>query len=336
MILIDSVYVNTGGSLILLKYLVSTLEKMEIDVFYLFDIRVQEVFNFIDKKNCKFIKNSNFERFKFYKDMRFSNLKKVLCFGNAPPVIRLDIPVYVYFHNQTLIKTHQDMNFKNYILTLCKQGFVHFYKKNVDIWFVQNNYMRENLALKYFNGFDNHIINMPFYPEILYPDNIKRIPNTFLYVSTTYPHKNHNRLIEAFCASYDDISKGELILTVPFSDKELCSLIDEKKSIGYPITNLGFIDRDKLIIKYKECEYLIFPSLAETFGLGLVEAIDGGCKVIAADLPYTYEVCEPSFTFDPLSTTDIQKSITFAIENQLAHSTKHIQNDINKLISYLK
>ena len=52
-------------------------------------------------------------------------------------------------------------------------------------------------------------------------------------------------------------------------------------------------DRLTLQKEYLSSEFLMFPSLTESFGLGLIEAIECGCKVIGADLPYTYEVCEP-------------------------------------------
>ncbi|MDN5489885.1 MAG: glycosyltransferase, partial [Acinetobacter sp.] len=108
-----------------------------------------------------------------------------------------------------------------------------------------------------------------------------------------------------------------------------------KKSEGYPIVNVGFVSRDRLINLYKSNEYLIFPSLAESFGLGLAEAIDGGCKVLGADLPYTYEVCNPSLVFDPYNVNGIENAIITAITQELTSSNKVISNDINQLILLL-
>ena len=335
MILIDSVYVNEGGGLVLLKYLVTTLEKLDLDVYYLFDERVHNVFSNINANRCQFIKNSNFLRSKFYKNLDQNFISKVFCFGNAPPVYNLNVPVYVYFHNPTLIETHSDMNFSTKLKCFFKQIFVNYYKKNVDIWFVQSTYMQKKLASKYFLNNSEKIKVLPFYPQLSFSNQVDRLKNSFLYVSTTYPHKNHVRLIDAFCAAYDNVKKGKLTLTVPFSDKAICELICKKVSEGYPINNLGFIKRDDLSMIYKSSEYLIFPSLAETFGLGLAEAIDGGCKVIGADLLYTYEVCQPSLTFDPFSIISIQKAIEYSILNELKSSKKIIDNDINKLIEYL-
>ena len=46
---------------------------------------------------------------------------------------------------------------------------------------------------------------------------------------------------------------------------------------------------------------MVFPSLAESFGLPLVEAMAAGCPVAAADRPYAREVAGPAAVyFDPL------------------------------------
>lgn len=66
MILIDSVYINNGGGLVLLKYLVNSLKNRQ-DIFYLFDDRVSNIFELSSLANKKFISNSILERHIFYK-----------------------------------------------------------------------------------------------------------------------------------------------------------------------------------------------------------------------------------------------------------------------------
>ena len=154
-------------------------------------------------------------------------------------------------------------------------------------------------------------------------------------MSNSAPHKNHENLITAFCNAYEQTKQGSLVITVPPSNVELCQLVVEKQKLGFPIENVGFVDRDDLIKLYLSHEYLIFPSLAESFGLGLAEAIDGGCKVIASDLPYTYQVCQPSLTFNPRSIESIESAIIKAVFQELPDSNKIITNDINQLILLL-
>jgi glycosyltransferase involved in cell wall biosynthesis len=335
MLLLDAVYINNGGGLILLKHLIDFIQKKSLDFFCLLDLRVENCFNNISVNRKEFISNSIIERHFFYKKNKHK-FDKVICFGNLPPTIRLNAEVFVYFHQKLYLDIPKNFSVKNKIFFLFKQNILNFIKNNTDYWLVQSNTIKLDLANKYFNGLDKNIITLPFYPELIFSNpNIKRVKNNFLYVSNSSPHKNHYKLIESFCLAYDEIKKGSLTITVPISDVNLCSLIKEKINLGYPIINVGFIEREKLAELYLSHEYLIFPSLAESFGLGLAEAIDGGCKIIAADLNYTYEVCEPSLVFNPYSVESMKNAIVTAVQDELPYAQKLIENDISKIMQLL-
>ena len=107
-----------------------------------------------------------------------------------------------------------------------------------------------------------------------------------------------------------------LVLTVDIGYLEIYNLIRQKIESGYPIKNLGFINREELYQHYQSAEYLIYPSLSESFGLGIIEAVENGCKVVGADLPYLHEVCDPSIVFNPLDQESIYKSFFYATDGK--------------------
>ena len=76
--------------------------------------------------------------------------------------------------------------------------------------------------------------------------------------------------------------------------------------------------------------------MSESFGLGLLEAIDNNCKIIGADLPYTYAVCNPSLVFDPNEVDSIVSSLSLSLENNVKDSSSKVNNNINKLIELLQ
>lgn len=335
MLLVDAIYINNGGGLVLLKYLIDFIEKNSLDVFYLLDSRVEDCFSFIPVNKKNFISNSLIGRHNFYKKNK-GKFNEVICFGNLPPTIRLNANVLVYFHQKLYLEIPSDFSIKNKLIFFLKQNVLNFIKSNADYWLVQSNSIKKNLASKFFYGLNDNIIVLPFYPEFNFSDlNIRRKKNYFLYVSNSSPHKNHYKLIESFCLAYNETKIGCLTITVPNFDVKLCDFIKNKIQLGYPIINVGFIEREKLAELYLSHEYLIFPSLAESFGLGLAEAIDGGCKVIAADLNYTYEVCEPSLVFDPYSIDSMRNAIVTAVRNELPYPKKLIENDISKIMQLL-
>ena len=335
MLLVDSVFINNGGGLVLLKYLVDYLESEFQDVFYLLDIRTEVYFKHIPVLRKKYISNSLMERHFFYQanKMKFD---QVLCFGNLPPTIRLNSKVLVYFHQPLFLEIPKGFSFKNKFIYAMKQNILNCIKNNADIWLVQSENVKLEFSKKYLGEKTEKVVKLPFYPKLNFSNYImNRVKYSFLYVSNSSPHKNHYKLIESFCLAYDEVYKGKLTVTVPYTDVNLCEFIQKKIDLGYPIKNVGFIDREKLTELYLSHEYLIFPSLAESFGLGLAEAIDGGCKIIASDLSYTYEVCEPSLVFDPISIDSIQSSIVTAIKNELPCAKKLIENDLSKIMQLL-
>lgn len=335
MLLIDGVFINNGGGVVLLKHLVDFIESQNINVFYLFDKRTNNIFNNISSNKKIFISNSIFERHFFYQENK-CKFSKVICFGNLPPSLRMDAKVFVYFHQRLFLEIPKEFSLKEKIIYGIKQNILNFLKSNADLWLVQSEFIRVELSKKYFSNESEKIIKLPFYPELNFSCyNINRVEDSFLYVSNSSPHKNYYRLIESFCLAYDEVNKGKLTVTVPSTDLNLCSFIQKKIDLGYPIKNVGFIDREKLTELYLSHEYFIFPSLAESFGLGLAEAIDGGCKIIAADLNYTYEVCEPSLVFNPYSVESMKNTIVTAVQDKLPYAKKLIENDISKIMQLL-
>lgn len=333
-ILIDSYFINNGGGKVLLDYLLMELDSNNIKPFLLLDLRVKENLPVdISKFSHAFVSKFS-ERNKFYKHKNFT---KILCFGNIPPPKKTRGKIFTYFHQPLFLEIPNNFSLKNKLIYNLKIFILKRFSKNTSIWLVQSDFIKNKLAEKY--RIDNNIIKiLPFYPPISNFQKIKsdKIKHSYIYISNAPPHKNHSRLINAFCNFYDKCKVGLLTITVSDEFPELLQLIQEKQRNNYPIRNIGFVKRENLQQVYNETEYLIYPSLAESFGLGLVEAIENGCKIIGADLPYTYAVCKPSLIFDPLD----ENSIVDALEKSLNYdsipeSKQQVKNEIKELVNLL-
>lgn len=333
MVLIDAMYVNHGGGKILLDYLVNEVEKNNPDVFYLFDDRCSQSFKAIDNERKVFLKPSFYERYQFYKKNK-SKFSKVLCFGNLPPNIKLDATVYTYFHNLIYLSIPKEYSLKDKIKFKLKIEIMRRIAKNTNFWLVQSDLIKDKLHQKFHFKKEN-IKNMPFYPPFDAVDVQLREKNTYFYVSNAKEYKNHTRLINVFCQFYDTYQLGKLILTVEEEYEATINLINEKQKLGYPIKNIGFVGRNELHKVYLSSEYLIYPSLTESFGLGLIESIACGCKVIGADLPYTYEVCEPSLVFDPQDDQSFLEAFEQSLKQDVKNSIPKIKNNIDHLLNIL-
>lgn len=335
MLLIDALYINNGGGRVLLNYLVQKLVASDVEAFYLLDERCSDDFNYIPSDQKLYLKASLFNRYTFYKS-NFQKFTKVFCFGNLGPTMKLNVPVYTYFHQPMYLNIPNEFSALQRVLFNLKIFIFSKLLKNTNYLLLQNNVMKNGIESKFkFNS--QNIKISPFYPnEDLKNNNEHREKNSYIYVSTGTPHKNHIRLLNAFCKFYDETQKGKLYVTVDSNIFiALGELIQEKINQGYPIVNLGFIKREQLVERYNQTEYLVFPSLEESFGLGIVEAIECGCKVIGANLPYMFEVCEPSISFDPFEEKSIYIAFEKSIKDNVNQTQQIIKNEINQLIKLL-
>lgn len=122
------------------------------------------------------------------------------------------------------------------------------------------------------------------------------------YPAAAYPHKNHALLYSA--AMLPGWSRGvdDLIVTVPPSKS--ISEVSTVQAVG----RLSSEDMQK---EYALADALVFPSLAESYGLPLVEAMWLGLPIICADLPYSRDLCgEEAIYFSPNDPESLERAIT--------------------------
>lgn len=336
MLLIDAVFINNGGGRVLLDYLFEQVAAhTERKTVFLIDDRIRSAYAQKDSVETEvvFIR-SFFERNRYYKK-HGSVFTSVLCFGNIPPGKRVKAQVFTYFQQRLFLEVPKEFGWTARLKFKVKSIILRQYKNNTDYWLVQNSAIAQKLSeVHHIPG--NSIKILPFYPPFAEGTEVERVKNSFLYIGSAAPHKNHLRLVEAFCRFYDAYKTGKLTVTVEPVFEEVYHLINEKTAMGYPIVNLGFISRDRLYSYYRESEYVVFPSLSESFGLGIVEGIENGCKIIGSDLPYMHEVCTPSMVFNPQSVDDIYRRLCKTQSmHEIPKSEQKVFNEINQLLDLI-
>lgn len=254
-----------------------------------------------------------------------------------PPSIRLKAEVLTYFHQLLFLEIPNSLSlFQKLVFRIKSFVFIRL-KGNTDFWIVQTNEVKSKISQKLKIANNKRIKVIPFYPPLTSSSITISERKGFFYASNGSLHKNHINLLKGF-KKYCDTNnvKQELHLTVGNEFTSLINEIEKMKSEGYPIINHGFVPRTELSDLYLKVKYVIYPSLSESFGLGLIEAIELGCDVIAADLPYTYIVCKPSFVFNPLEINEIAKAFSYSTSNNLEKTEQVVFNEINQLLNLLK
>lgn len=124
-------------------------------------------------------------------------------------------------------------------------------------------------------------------------------PKTFLYVMTYTLQKNLGFLLRALAlAKRDGLSVRVVVTSYLKRGPASCwpqdrALIDEHDLIGSGyLVPVGPKHSAELIELYRSVDACIFPSICESFGHPLVEAMVLGKPLICADRPYAREICQ--------------------------------------------
>jgi len=140
------------------------------------------------------------------------------------------------------------------------------------------------------------------------PDSQPREP-LVVYPANRWPHKNHDRLFEAFALARFERPELRLALTGTGHDQA---------TLPPGVEARGHVSMDGLVDLYRFAGCLVFPSLYEGFGLPPLEAMACGCPVAVANATSLPEVCgDAAEYFDPLSPEDMAAAILRALEGDL-------------------
>lgn len=327
MILIDALYVNYGGALGLLKYLVEKIQDRDMPFFLLADARCSGIFDTIS--HVAYMEASEKNRRQFYVTNKIQ-LTSVFCFGNVPPPVRLNVPVYTYFHNVNMLTLTDCRDIRQLIKFWLKRTYIKFRRKNTDEWFVQTTNTYNELT-QHLEGRKEKVKIFPFYKLPTFPRGEK--PRTdYVFVGEFSGSKGHKELLEAWKILYQQGIDLTLHLTVSLGDD---FLKDMQVAIGrgLRIVNHGFIPASELAELYMQCKATIYPSYNESFGLGLVEAIEAGCDVIASDRPFVHAICYPSELFEPSSASSIADAVIRYEQQKMRETRLLVRDMIEELIT---
>jgi glycosyltransferase involved in cell wall biosynthesis len=135
-----------------------------------------------------------------------------------------------------------------------------------------------------------------------------------LSVSARRPHKNLSRLLQAFAG----LAEGPLLVLpgypTPF-EGELAAEV-ARLGLGRRVRLLGWVSEEDLEALYLAARCFVFPSLAEGFGLPVLEAMERGLPVACSDASSLPEIAGDAVRyFDPRDVTQMRRAIAELLED---------------------
>ncbi len=160
-----------------------------------------------------------------------------------------------------------------------------------------------------YEGFDKDLFQMsypePFHNSTLNKFNLKR-DDYVLYIGNSKEHKNTRRLVRAFnIFNGSQAGKKKLVMVGGKIDKEVFTGLDTEN-----VVFTGFIEESEKVVLLQNARLFVFPSLAEGFGLPILEAMASKTVIATSKIASLPEVGGDSVIyFNPFSIDDISLKI---------------------------
>jgi glycosyltransferase involved in cell wall biosynthesis len=170
-----------------------------------------------------------------------------------------------------------------------------------------------------YNGYDDNRYYFNSAQENRFEEKYN-LKNYLLAVGPTYPHKNFERLLQAY-QNLSPYTREKHPLVIAGGKKKYCQHLQQlvkETGLENNVHFLGYVPIDLMQPLYREAVAMIFPSLYEGFGIPLLEAMACGCPVISSNTSSMPEVCaDAAHYFDPLNA----RELTSAMEKILADNS---------------
>jgi glycosyltransferase involved in cell wall biosynthesis len=148
-----------------------------------------------------------------------------------------------------------------------------------------------------------------------------------LYVGNIKPHKNLERLIEAFHQVRGE-GRSELELLIigsEISQMQALRRAVHKYQLHRYVRFLGFVPDKTLAVLYRLASVFVFPSLYEGFGLPPLEAMASGTPVVTSNVSSLPEVVgDAAVLVDPYSAEAIAEGILTVLRST------HLRDDLRR------
>ena len=157
---------------------------------------------------------------------------------------------------------------------------------------------------------------------------IDRHPERLVHVGLPSPQKNLPALLEALALLPAPV---ELRWTQDRSSPRSAPLraLASRLGIEHRVVWLGQLSREAVAQELRSAAVFVFPSLSESFGLPLAEALAAGTAIVASDLDWAHEVCGDAASYaDPRD----PRTVACAVHQLLADAGRRRELERSALI----
>lgn len=263
----------------------------------------------------------------------------VLCFHGLPPLFRLSGKSVVFIQNRLLVDNGPiaGFSFGARMRLRIERLWLRLCKRHASRYVVQTPSMLAATTASL--GDDIEVVVCPFLGAesgadggVSYGADRKF---DFVYVASGEPHKNHATLLAAWRVLSELGFRPSLALTIDDAryPKMAAAVAKAQAEFRLNVVNLGALKIGEVSRLYQVSGALIYPSLAESLGLPLIEAARYGLPILAPEQDYVRDVVCPVETFDARSARSIARAVRrFLGSAERVHELRSVSDFLTEVV----
>lgn len=283
-----------------------------------------------NKKLKKYMRKSSAKAVIVYDQVSSGFMKKSKK-DSYKTILDMSAPYFNYMEDifNKNIKRSLNLEQKYRVSKLEKNSLVEI--SNANYFFVASDFSKKSLVEN--NVSENKIIKLSYGIENeakLEPKQKLTVPYKFLFVGRFNEEKGAHLFIDFLdkLAKETDIEFRATALGA-FDNKS--ELYNEGKNY---IEFMGHIPKKEMFHFYREHDFLVFPSLADGFGLSVTESLSVGTPVICSENAGASELIIDFFngkTFDPLKEQSLFKEFKRLLKSDYAELSRNSKSSLSEL-----
>lgn len=204
--------------------------------------------------------------------------------------------------------------------------------------------MKDDIKRVYPNLREERFRVVPYAVELEYEENSGKSMHprgkiNILYVSHPMPHKNYEIIPQVARILRD----RRVDFTISFTGKRESwsagydRVLKEARKLGVSshIFPVGTVPPEKVGGLYRAADIFFFPSLCESFGFPMVEAMSFGLPIVAADTPVNREICgNAALYFEPRNARDAADKLSQLFLGKKRKSQELTSFGLNRLSAF--
>ena len=250
-------------------------------------------------------------------------------FTNIPLITILHDIIYMESGYLNILKSSAStyQKFGNVYRKLVVPRVVKKSKKVITVSHFEKNRIAEFFGIKgnkkldaIYNGVSEHFKPVTNTEELQRVKEKYNLPdNYFFFLGNTDPKKNTRGTLKAFSDFLKQTGSSYKLVMLDYDKTELNKLlveIDDTKLINHIILT-GYVINTDLPAIYSQCDVFLYPSLRESFGIPMLEAMSCNVPVIASNTSSMPEVSgEAAHIVNPFNPEEITQGLIEILNNE--------------------